>query len=389
MKLSVVIPTYQPHDIRPMLSALSQQSVLPAEVIIVENGNPGKILEQQVRNSGSDFEIKYIHDSLAGLNRARNAGVHASLGSHIAIIDDDCKPDTNWVAGIVKAHMENPQAAVVGGRVLLEYDAEQPLWLSSEFRRSLAELDYGEQQKVLGRWQHLVGANLSFSRDVFDEVGGFEESLGLMGGDEIIRANDEAEFIHKACLRGLPGAIYEGRAVVRHQIPASRLEFDYFLRRRYGQGVSDIEYDLLHSGIEKAIRSFYNKVFHSQWHFEELKRDASLLSQTQAEELLWRGMVARVLYLMGARERLITREPIFKRIKIQVKAEETAYGRGKNLFRPAVANGQASLNELLQRALYNPDIKVSPFIRIAMLSGIIQHEFNCMLDPDQLTKALV
>lgn len=381
MKLSIIIPTYQSHDIRPLLSGLANQSKLPFEVIVVENGSHQKTLSQLAENE-SNLNIKYIHEPLAGLNRARNRGGYASEGSHIAIIDDDCLPHVDWVSSLMNAHLKNPLAGVIGGRVLLDYKAPPPVWLNSEFRRSLAELDYGEEQKTLGRWQHLVGANLSFSRDVFNEVGGFQESLGLKGDEEIIRANDEAEFIHKACLRGLPGAIYEGRAVVRHQIPDTRLTFDYLLRRRFGQGVSDIEYDLFHSGIDKAFRTFYNQVFRSRWHLEELKKDSAGFSKTDSEELLWRGMFARVLYLMGARERLVTLEPEYKVFSPKIKAEEMAFQRGKYLSQSVIGNNHLSINNLLQRVIYDPRIMFSPFARVALLTGIVNHELNVQLIED-------
>jgi len=377
MKLSIIVPTFQTEDITPLLSALGQQSVQEFEVIVVENGNPQKFLSQQLKNSVISPVIKHIHELKPGLNRARNLGVRETDGSHIALIDDDCRPAENWVASIINAHQQCPTAGVIGGRVLLDYEQPPPLWLSSEFKRSLAELDYGEEQKKLGRWQHLVGANLSFSRDVFDEVGGFQESLGLKGGDEIIRANDEAEFIQKACLRGLPGAVYEGRAVVHHRIPASRIRFDYILRRRFGQGVSDIEHDLLHSGIHKALRAFYNQVFHSRWHMVELERDAETLSADNAIDLKWRGMLSRVVYLMGARERLLTRIPKYNVLEFQYKAEERAFHRGRKL---AISWGcldeHGSLMNLLERILYDPRTSFSPFIRVAMFAGIVQHELN-------------
>lgn len=380
MKLSIVIPTYQSQDLVPLISSLAKQSEQGFEVIVVENGINQKTLGQQLKDCALSSVITHIHENESGLNRARNLGVLASHGSHIALIDDDCYPDVDWVDKLIKAHQECPLAGVIGGRVLLEFEQNPPSWLNSEFRRSLAELDYGEEQKPLERWQHLVGANLSFSRDVFDEVGGFQESLGLKGGDEIIRANDEAEFIHKACLRGLPGAVYEGRAVLHHQIPASRITFDYLLKRRFGQGVSDIEYDLLHAGLPKAFRSFYSQVFRSRWHLEELNKDSDGLSQGNADDLKWRGMLSRVIYLMGARERLVTRTPAYNVFHLQEKAEEIAFQRGRKL---AVSWGcvddRASLIRLLTRILYDPRTTFSPFIRLAMLVGVVQHELDVQI----------
>ena len=63
MKLSIIIPTYQSHDIRPLLSGLAKQSKLPFEVVVVENGSHQKTLTQQLNESESNLNIKYIHEA--------------------------------------------------------------------------------------------------------------------------------------------------------------------------------------------------------------------------------------------------------------------------------------------------------------------------------------
>lgn len=384
MKLSIVIPTFNTDDISSLLVALDQQTVQEFDVTVVENGNDRKLLSQQIEGCAISSVIKYIFEDEPGLNHARNLGVRASSGSYIALLDDDCRPAADWVDKILTAHRECPTAGVIGGRVLLDYEQPPPVWLGSEFRRSLAELDYGEEQKMLGRWQHLVGANLSFTRDVFDEVGGFQESLGLNGSDEIIRANDEAEFIQKACLRGLPGAVYEGRALVKHRIPSSRISFEYILRRRFGQGVSDIEHDLLYSGIHKALRTFYNQVFYSRWHIEELERDAAVLSEENAKEMKLKGMLSRVAYLIGAHERLLTRSPEYNIFSLQEKSEEIAFQRGRKLSRAWQSlAGSDPFIQRLKRALYDTRTNYSPFSRVAILVGMVQHELNIHVEPVQ------
>lgn len=380
MKLSVVTPTYKPKDIAPLFTALANQQDQEFELVLVENGSDKKSLLNALENFNFSFPFVYIHDKTPGLNRARNLGVRASSGTHIVLIDDDCLPNAEWIGAIKEAHRLYPSAGVIGGRVLLKHKQPPPVWLNTEFRRSLAELDYGKELKPLGRWQHLVGANLSFSRTFYDQVGGFQESFGLSGDENIIRANDEAEFINKTSMRGLPGAVYAGTAVVEHAIPEYRTEFESLLKRRFGQGVSDVEYDLLQSGINRAFRTFYTQVFQSQWHLNELNEDRIHMSEEASLECLWRGMLARVVYLMGARERLITLTPVFNVLNAVGTVEIKAYQRGREMTGIESHTIEKPLAvELMQRTLYQARTTLSPFTRVALAAGMASHDLEIIL----------
>lgn len=385
MKLSVVIPTYKPQDIRPLLTALVNQQDKDFELVLVENGSDKKMLADHLH--GYDFSCSpvFIHEKTPGLNRARNLGVKASKGSHIVLIDDDCLPGTDWIGAIKRSHKAYPSAGVIGGRVLLSLEHPHPFWLNPEMRRSLAELEYGEETKALERWQYLVGANLSFTRIIFDDVCGFNENLGLSGDDKIKRVNDEAEFIFKASLRGMPGAIYAGEAVVKHTIPPDRTSFDYLLTRWFGQGVSDIEYDLLQGGTKKAVRSLYSNVFHSHWHLESIRAYAAGLTGDEYEEFFWRGMLIRAVYLYGMRERLISVSPVYGNVSIIGSIEHIAFKRGSRLSDiQADDSGYAEKQKLLQRILYNSQPTISPFTRVTLISGLVSHELDLKIYPVEM-----
>ena len=256
--LSVVIPTSRPRDISPTLESLSGQLDSDFELLVVENGPRSESLAEDLQQCSARMRLTHLLLPEAGLNRARNFAVQHAQHELISFLDDDCIAGPGWTIAVKRAHAQYPSAGVVGGRVLLDLTlGDEPAWLLGEFRRSLAEIDWGEGSGPLQRWQHLVGANLSFRRDIFDRVGGFREDIGLRGGDTIIRANDEAEFIQHAAICGEPGAVYMADMAVRHRIAPDRLSFNYMLRRRFGQGVSDIEQELATLGKEAALWRFF------------------------------------------------------------------------------------------------------------------------------------
>ena len=109
--------------------------------------------------------------------RPRQCGHRAarrrSLHSPITTVEPD------WVASIVCAFGEHPEADAVGGRVLPVWPADPPDWLTRDHWTPLAILDRGDAQiaVTLGSPICLVGANLSVRRPVFDVVGAFAAGL--------------------------------------------------------------------------------------------------------------------------------------------------------------------------------------------------------------------
>ena len=66
-----------------------------------------------------------------------------------------------------------------------------------------------------------------------------------------------------------------------------------------------------------------------------------------------------------------------------------AFQRGKYLSQSVIGNNQLSINNLLQRVIYDPRIMFSPFARVALLTGIVNHELNVRLIEDVTGRELV
>jgi hypothetical protein len=78
---------------------------------------------------------------------------------------------------------------------------------------------------------------MSFRRSVFDEVGGFDTSVGRVGALPV--GCEETELAIRA-RRRRPGArvLHDPSAVVDHVVPASRATVRYLLTRCWSEGVS-------------------------------------------------------------------------------------------------------------------------------------------------------
>ncbi|MFW6047276.1 MAG: glycosyltransferase family A protein [Candidatus Woesearchaeota archaeon] len=298
--VSVLIPTYKPRYLENTLEALSNQTEKDFEVVVVENGIKSKEAEQALRKFSSLLDTKYLFESRPGVNLARNIGCQNSFGEVIALTDDDCLPNSDWISEIKKAHISYPSAGVIGGKVNLNFIENKPNWLQGVFRNYLAELNLGEVVHKIEDYEYLVGANFTFRRDVFDSVGGFDIRTGLVG--DSLMANDEFTFLDRSKEKFSPGAIYVPEIVVTHKIPKDRTTTDYFLSKAYNQGRADIflkkQMDL-NFNIEKAYTFLRSQMEKNEWDWEELNELEKKLESKVFKEYEKKFLASRVEYLKG------------------------------------------------------------------------------------------
>jgi glycosyltransferase involved in cell wall biosynthesis len=87
---SVIIPTYnRPHLLKRALESVANQTLLPLEVFVIQNGPECGAREVVESFSDTAFPIYYVQTPEAGAARARNLGIRESEGDWIAFLDDD------------------------------------------------------------------------------------------------------------------------------------------------------------------------------------------------------------------------------------------------------------------------------------------------------------
>lgn len=128
LKTSVVIVTKdRPENLRTMLRSLIVQSLMPDEVIVVNN-NSTKSYESVFDEFRKLLPIRTVVETTPGIPAARNRGIQEASGDIILFTDDDCEADPRWVENMVNPFYYNPHIGAVGGEIL-----------SSERTRSLVE----------------------------------------------------------------------------------------------------------------------------------------------------------------------------------------------------------------------------------------------------------
>lgn len=115
--VSVIIPTFNRAELLAgaIESALRQTAAAYCEVIVVNDGGADET-PRVVRGFGSD--VRYIEQPNAGLAAARNAGIRASRGAFVALLDDDDRWLPEKIAAQLLYITQHRRAALVTTRSL-------------------------------------------------------------------------------------------------------------------------------------------------------------------------------------------------------------------------------------------------------------------------------
>jgi glycosyltransferase involved in cell wall biosynthesis len=242
---TVIIPAYTLDRwdlINAAVASVEAQTCPPLELILCIDHNPelfSRCDEKWAKElSPSGFPIRVIanrfdqNDDGAGVHVkahgskrrfgagwARNSGAETALGDILVFLDDDAAADPEWLAFLL-APYESATTVAVGGAPLPAYETSRPAWFPANFDWVFG-CAYAGMPEKLGPLAHLIGANMSVRRDVFEAIGGFH-SIDFDDLDLCMR-------VAAHC----PGKelLYEPKAIVHHYVPAQRVAWRYFWRR--------------------------------------------------------------------------------------------------------------------------------------------------------------
>lgn len=202
-RISIIVTTFNsPDALRWVLGALANQTLLPVEVIVADDGSVTETREiiDQLRCS---FPCRLFHswqaDSGFRLSRSRNLAVLKATGDWLIFLDGDCVMPENFLSIHQKIISQN--CLINCSRKLLSREITGQL-ISSDFYK-LALTRYCSGRKFLSlplgflrdypvrSWRLLRGFFISVDRILFDKIAGFDEaysSWGLEDSDFAVRA---------------------------------------------------------------------------------------------------------------------------------------------------------------------------------------------------------
>ena len=168
-KISVIIPTYnRKHTLQRAIDSVLAQTFKPYEIIIVDDGSKDGTKEWLLQNYPS---VQYIHQPNNGVSSARNKGIQISQGSWIALLDsdDEWMPEKlEYQSKFIKVNRDS------------SFCHTNEIWIRNGVR-----VNQMKKHKKYGGdiFKHCLDicrispSSSIIKKDVFEEVGTFDESL--------------------------------------------------------------------------------------------------------------------------------------------------------------------------------------------------------------------
>ena len=238
MRVSVVLCTYSPDmydHFREAAESVLEQSYDDVELVVVVDGDDELYRRVKADYGGRDDVVLHCNDENVGLLESRNTGAALATGDIVAFIDDDAITDENWVAELVKSY-EEQGALAAGGKMTPKWVAGKPEFLPEEFYWLVGVTHRGFADGP-GYVRNTFGSNISFRRDVFRELGGFDTDIGGRKGDANLQGG-ETELCARLAIEYGERVWYNPDAEVAHKVFDYRTDSTWLLDRAFWQGYS-------------------------------------------------------------------------------------------------------------------------------------------------------
>jgi GT2 family glycosyltransferase len=213
------------------VESVRAQTLHPREILLVVDHSPP--VAERARDRWPDLTVIENPED-AGVSNARNAAIERAQSEVIAFVDDDAVAEPSWLETLLRGYDESSLA--VGGSIEPVWQAGRPRWFPAEFGWVVG-CSYTGLPDRPAPVRNVIGTNMSFRREVFEAVGGFDNRVGRKGSLPI--GCDETELCIRARRRWPDrDVVYDPAARVAHKVPPNRGTWRYFLSRCYSEGRS-------------------------------------------------------------------------------------------------------------------------------------------------------
>ncbi len=167
--ISVIIPSFnRAHCLSKALDSIVDQSLTPAEIIVIDDGSTDDTREF-IRNNYPS--VVYLFQNNCGVSSARNLGVNISKGNWIAFLDSDDEWLPDKLAHQVQALRDNPDYHLCH---------TNEIWIRNGRRVNPLNKHEKVGGEIFERCLPLCAISPSsvlLRKALLDEIGGFDEAL--------------------------------------------------------------------------------------------------------------------------------------------------------------------------------------------------------------------
>lgn len=234
--ISVIITTYdlsRYDDFCECVDSVLAQTYNSFDIVLVTETDEVQTAVRRDYGADDRVTIEHLEDG-GNLATARNAGAHAATGDVVAFIDDDCIAEQDWLAELARGYRDSSLDAVGGKATPIWtertcwYLPEEFYWLVGATHAGFAE----EEREV----RNTFGCNISFRREAFLELGGFNPNLGKDHGHNL--QGEETDLCARLRAERDSGLYYVPTAAVQHKVYLEQTRLRWLVDRAFWQGVT-------------------------------------------------------------------------------------------------------------------------------------------------------
>ena len=168
VNISVLIPTKErPQQLDACIKSVLASDHESFEVIVIDQSPEPYALIRDPR-------LHIHHSSVRGKSAALNVAIELASGHLFAFTDDDCTVSRDWLTQGHARFEAQPEVDLIYG-ALLAIPHNHSLWFVPEFNPARLEVVSGA---VRARYRGGAGANMFARRELFEQIGGFDEAIG-------------------------------------------------------------------------------------------------------------------------------------------------------------------------------------------------------------------
>ena len=216
-RFSVVIPNWNGlRFLKTCLDALRAQTFDDVEVILVDNASSDGS-QGFVRTEYPHINLIELESNL-GFTGACNIGMEAATGAYIALLNNDTEVQTDWVAQVVKAFLDHPDAGIIASKMLL-FDQRDRFHTAGDFFTIDGRAgNRGAWEKDLGQYDRgdyvfsACGGSAAYRQSMLMETGALDNDFFFL--------LEDVDLAWRAQLAGFK-VWYEPRAIVFHHLSAT------------------------------------------------------------------------------------------------------------------------------------------------------------------------
>ena len=259
------------------LESLRSQSYRRFEVLVVDDGSSDGS-DRLVAERYPDFRLISLGRN-RGFSAAVNEGIRRATGDLVALLNNDAEADPEWLSALAEGARSHQEADFFACKILL-HDRRDVIHSAGDLysvdgipgNRGVWQRDTGQfdrEEPVLAA----CGAASGWRRDLFDDVGLFDESLFMYCED--------VDLSLRAQLRG-HRCVYLPRARVYHRLSATgggEIASYYCGRNFIAVAIKNMPSSLIRRHWRAMIRTQAAFAVHSIRHWREKAARARLRGQ--------------------------------------------------------------------------------------------------------------